>query len=168
MKRVDRTVLLIVFVLLATLAPMTFAGIAHFARARNEASLDRERQLVAEFGRQLEDAEWRGRMPGEPAPPQWQLLPNSDVTATLQALQALVDQSGIALEAVKAAPAGRNGRQLFLLGGSGRPEQICALVAGIERCTRLIVVETGRLLPRSDETIDFEFGLATYHRGGAE
>ncbi|MBL8726928.1 MAG: hypothetical protein JNM25_00765 [Planctomycetes bacterium] len=167
-KRVDRTVLLVVFILLATLAPMTFAGVARFVRTQNEAELAREQQLVAEFGRQLEDAEWQRRLPADEANQQWRLLDGSEVTATLQALQTLVDASGVTLVAAKASPSSKGGRQLFLLSGSGRPEQVCQLAAGIERCPRLIVIESGRLAPRSDEVVDFEFGLATYHRGGAQ
>ncbi len=168
MKRIDRTVLLIVFILLATLAPITLAGVARFVRAQNEADLAREQQLVAEFSRQLEGAEWQHRQPGVETGTQWRLLAGSEVTATLQALQTLVDASGVTLVAAKAAPSGKGGRQLFLLTGSGRPEHVCSLVAGIERSPRLIVIETGRLAPRSDEVVDFEFGLATYHRGGAQ
>jgi hypothetical protein len=147
---------------------MTFAGVARFVRSHSEEDLAREQQLVAEFEHQLEDAEWQHRLPAEDATKQWRLLDGSEVTATLQALQTLVDASGVTLTAAKASPSTKNGRQMFLLAGSGRPEQVCGLVAGIERCPRLIVIETGRLAPRAEDTIEFEFGLVTYHRAGAQ
>lgn len=167
MKRIDRTVMLVV-VLLATIAPMAFAGVARFTRADREADLLREQQLVADFARKIDAAQWQHQLPTEHATKHWRLLDGAEVTVTLQALQALVDASGVTLVAAKPAPAGKGGRQTYLLAGNGRPEDVCRLLAGIERCERLIVVESGRITPRSEEQVDFELGLATYHRGGDE
>lgn len=166
MKRIDRTVILVVVILLATLGPVVFAGLARFTRSDREADLAREQQAVADYARKLEEVQWQHQLPQDQAPQRWQLLDGNEVTGTLQALQALVDASGVTLVATKPAPAGKNGRQAYLLAGSGRPEQVCSLLAGIERCDRLIVVEAGRITPHSDEQIDFELSLATYHRGG--
>lgn len=166
MKRIDRSVLVVVLILLATIAPVVFAGTARFVRSQRTVELERERALVTDYTRRLEEAHWRQQTPSAVQTTQWQLLSSNEVAATLQVLQSLVDASGVTLVAAKASPSGSSGRQLFLLTGSGSPEQVCSLLVGIERCPRLIVAENGRFTPRSGDAIDFEFGLATYHSGG--
>lgn len=166
MRRIDRRLILGGLTLLVTVAPLAFAGVVRLQRTQREGELDRERQLVAEYAQRLEEAQWQQHVPVDTGAPQWRLLDGNEVTATLQELQALVDASGVELQAAKASPSVNAGRQMFLLTGSGRPDQVCALLAGIEKCSRLIVIESGRCTPRPESGIDFEFGLATYHRGG--
>lgn len=166
MRRIDRKWLLTGLVLVTTVAPLVFAGVLHVRRTHTAGELARERQLIADYAQRLEDAQWQQRVPVDEKAQQWSLLASNEVTATLQELQSLVDASGVELQAAKAAPSVNAGRQMFLLAGSGRPEQVCALLAGIERCARLIVVENGHVTPRSEGEVDFELGLATYHRGG--
>jgi hypothetical protein len=164
--RIDRRLILGGLILLATVAPLAFAGVVNMQRTRRAGELERERQLVADYSQRLEDAQWQQRAPVDAKAQQWYLLAGNEVTATLQELQSLVDASGVELQAAKASPSVNAGRQMFLLAGSGRPEQVCALLAGIEKCSRLIVVENGHFTPGADGAIAFEFGLATYHRGG--
>jgi len=164
-RRIDRNVWVVVLILLAAIAPAVFAGVARFVRLERAVDLDRERSLVADYARKLEEAHWRQQAPSEAKTQEWRLLGSGEVTGTLQVLQSLVDSTGVTLVAAKAAPSGKGGRQTYLLTGSGRPEQVCTLLAGIERCSRLVVVENGRITPQAEEIVDFELGLATYHRG---
>ena len=147
-------------------AALTFAGIAHVQRSGCEAEPERER---ARLTTQLARAEQALTLPAplaETTARQWCLLDSAEVATTLQVVQTLVDASGVTLLSAKATPSSSGGRQTFLLTGRARPQQLCELLASIERHDRLMVVETGRVVPGDEAQVDFELGLATWHRDG--
>lgn len=166
MIQLRRNTVVVGLVVVATLLPMVFAGVARLVRWQRESVLEGERTRLAEYRAQVEEAEWRGAVTVESQQPTYRLLEGAEVAATLQVVQTLADGSGVTLVAAKASPTASDGRQLFLLAGRGRPQQLCSLVAAIERHERLIVVESGRVTPRDDQEVEFELGLATWHRGG--
>ena len=168
MSRFDTKKVVVFLVVFATVVQLALAAVA-FMWHRQEAdkvaasnlSLQEARDRLAEIVNREEPA-------AKPVANQrtWRLLTGADVVPTLQRLQQLGDAAGVTLDSQKALRATSEGKQPFALLGRGSPAQVCAFAAAIEQDPRLMVVETGRLLPLSDEHIAFEFGVATYHRGG--
>jgi hypothetical protein len=138
------------------------AGAAFFARQSAERDLASESQRREVLEARIQVAE--SVEPRElVATPKWTLAHSSDVSGTLQIIQHLGDASGVSLTGLKAAKSKTDGKQTFQITGVGAPTDVCAFVAAIEQHDRLIVVETGRILPRTETTIVFEIGLSTYH-----
>lgn len=168
MSRFETKKVIVLLVVLVTLVQVALAAVA-FVWHRQEAdkvvasnvSLQAARDRLANVLSQDEAAT-------VPVVDQrtWRLLHGPDVVPTLQRLQQLGDEAGVLLDSQKALRSTSVGKQSFALLGRGSPTQVCAFAAAIEQDPRLMVVETGRLLPSSDEYIAFEFGVATYHRGG--
>jgi len=142
------------------------AGAAHFGRAHVGETLQFDAMRVEQLQRDVERQRERQQEPAPAAAPSWELQPGPDVAATMQMLQQLGDRNGIAVEDLKVLPANLRGKQLFLLTGRGKPGAVCAFLAAAEANLRLIVVENGRVMPGGDDEICFEFGVATWHRGG--
>ena len=69
-------------------------------------------------------------------------------------------------DSAKASPSATRGKQTFVVSGNGLPEQVCAFAAALEKSERLMIVENGRLSPATGDKISFEFGIATFQRGG--
>lgn len=103
-----------------------------------------------------------------PEPSRWHLAVAADVSATLQALQAAGDQAGVEFSSLKAALATTPGKQTFQVVGRGQPSQLCAWLRQIEQQDRVLVIESGRLIPAGTDAIGFEFGIALYHAGGGQ
>lgn len=147
-------------------AALAFAGVARLQRTSAERQLEHERARLAEQLARAEKIEQQPAPQAETLPPRCRLLDGAEVATTLQVVQTLVDACGVTLVSAKATPSPTGGRQTFLLAGRARPEQLCELLASIERHERLMVVETGRLVPGDAAQVEFELGLATWHRDG--
>ena len=164
MSRVDKRIVVSAFVAVAFVSQLALAGVAYFWRAGEQNDLAKQQQRL----QQLRGQASRREAPPAPTPPvaeRRQLLSGPDVVATLQILQQLGDEAGVVFDSQQALRATSAGKQTFSVTGHGTPEQVCAFVAGIEQHDRLMVVETGRVLPASEATIAFELGVATYHGG---
>ncbi len=44
---------------------------------------------------------------------------------------------------------------------------MASFLVAVEAGDRLVVIESGRVMPGGDDELYFELGFATYHRGGA-
>jgi hypothetical protein len=142
------------------------AGIARLGRTKAAELLQHDESMVQQLQRDLERQRERQQEPPPVAAPTWELHPGPDVAATMQVLQELGDRAGIAVEDLRVLPSNLRGKNLYLLTGRGKPGPVCAFLAAAEAHLRLIVVENGRVIPAGDDQIGFEFGVATWHRGG--
>jgi hypothetical protein len=147
------------------------AGVVHWWRGELDQELaagqHEVERLRGDLARQVEASAASAPAPtAAPAGPRWQLLDGPDVAATLERLNRLGVDHKVAFETVKAVQSNTQGKQSFLLAGRGTPQQVCEFVAAIEQDDRLVIVETGRVMPGGGEQISFEFGVATYHKGG--
>ena len=167
MKRIDKGSVVIALGALLTLLQAALAGVAFVGRQQAERQLQQESDTTSSYAMQLDAARRREREDAAELPKQ-EILDGADVAGTLQVIQSVGDAAGITVQSAKASQSSTAGRQSFQITGRGRPDQVCAFVAGIERHVRLIVVENGRLLPGTAEEVNFELGLATYHKGGGK
>lgn len=160
----------------ATLLQLGGAGAVWFLRGEEAQRLAGEQARAVTLAKDLEAQQARLAQPTrepEPAPAaenassRWRLLDGPDVATTLEVVNALGVEMHLTFDVIKAATSNVVGKQTFQLAGHGTPPQVCEFLAAIENHQRLIVVESGRVMPGDGETISFEFGLATYHRGGA-
>lgn len=139
---------------------------AHVGRRSGESALAELRQQV-ETLRQLatrsDPAPVAEPAPASPAGPRWQLANGPDVVATLQLVQGLGDAGGMAFDGLTATRSGTAGKQTFRVSGRATPRRLCAFVAAVEAAERLIVVESGRILPADEAQVAFEIGLATWY-----
>ena len=160
--------LLVVVVVLATVLQAGLAGVVFYGRRATEGELRGERERVAATARQVEQSRERKSATAPKEPSRWHLQEGVDVSGTLQLIQALGDAAGVEFTSVKASQSSTVGRQSFQITGGGTPDQVCGFLGDIEQHARLIVIESGRLLPGAGITITFELGLATYHAGGGQ
>lgn len=167
--RIDKRTVWTVLVVVATLLQLGTAGAVRFVRDDARKALDAEQQRAVALQRQLESQQERAASVDEqaPEPTRWRLLDGPDVAATMEAINALGVEAHVTFDVIKAATSNVAGKQTFQLSGHGTATQVCEFLAAIEQHTRLIVVESGRMMPGGDEQIAFDLGLATYHRGGA-
>jgi hypothetical protein len=101
-------------------------------------------------------------LPVDPQTPFF-LASKADVVVTLQVVQGLGDSAGDR-EVLAADGASTHGLEAVEdHAGRGTPEQVCQLLASIERQERLLVVESGRIVPTGTPQVSFEFGIAVYH-----
>lgn len=142
------------------------AGVASWRRSSAADALAEERSRVEQLQRQLEETTKQAAAPMVETATRWQLQPGPEVVATMQTVQMLGDQAGVVFSSLKALRSADHGRQSFTAAGRGRPDSVCAFLASIEQHDRLMIVETGRLVPAGGGDIGFEIGLATYHGGG--
>ena len=147
---------------------LAIAGVARYARRHTDSRLADERVLVEGYATQLASTAQRQEEPGQPSKPRWHLDDNVEVAGTLQLVQSLGDVAGVTLSSINAARASAPGRQAFQVSGRGRPEQVCAFLASIEEEERLIVVESGKVVPGGPTEVQFEFGLTTYLKAGGQ
>jgi hypothetical protein len=168
MKRVDRGRSVAAVVAVVVLLQLGSAGVAWFGRQRVAESLQTEQVQLESAQRELERQRERALEQVTPAPrlSTWQLLPAADVAGTMQALQQIGDQNGVVVEDLKALPSNTRGKQAFTLTGRGRSQQVAAFLVAVEAGDRLIVIESGRVMPGGDDELYFELGFATYPRGG--
>jgi len=153
---------------LATVLQAGLAGVAFYGRRATELELRSERDRASATARQVEQSQDRQLETVPKVPSRWRLQEAVDVSGTLQLIQALGDAAGVEFASLKAAQSSTVGRQSFQIAGGGTPEQVSAFLGDIEQNARLIVIESGRLLPGAGITITFELGLATYHTGGGQ
>jgi hypothetical protein len=167
-SRVDKKVVITTLVLFAGVVQAGLAGVAFYGRHAAEQELANELVKAESVVREIAARQQGGeRQSGAPAT-QWQLLDGPDVPGTLQIVQTLGDAAGITLDSLKAAPSSTVGKQTFQIVARGTPRQVVTFLAGIEQHARLIVVESGKVVPASVDEIGFELGLATYHVGGGQ
>lgn len=166
MERMRRTLTLVTVALL-TLGQAGLAGVARFHRSATEHDVEAERATTASYAMQLAAAVDRPAN-GTALTPQSRLLATPDVAGTLQVIQETSDAAGVTALTAKALQSSTAGRQSFLIVGRGKPEHICAFVAGLEQHERLMVIENGKCTPGSADELQFELGLATYHSGGVK
>lgn len=152
----------------ATLAALLglagLAAAAHLGRRSGERALAELRQQVEalqQLASRSDPAPLAEPAPAPPAGPRWHLADGPDVVATLQLVQGLGDAAGITFDSLTATRSGTVGRQTFRVSGRATPRGLCAFVAAIEAAERLVVVETGRILPGDEARVAFELGLAT-------
>lgn len=169
MSRFDRKTVITAVVLVVGVLQAGLAGVAFYGRRAVERNLAEETATAESLAREIAAVRHRqAQRPSGDSKPAWQLLDAPDVPGTLQIVQALGDAAGITLDSVKAAPSNTVGKQTFQIGARGTPRQVATFLTGIEQHTRLIVVESGKVLPYSATEVGFELGLATYHAGGGQ
>ena len=167
MRRLGRQWLAFVVVVGLTVVQAGAAGLAHFWCAATATQLAAEQgqlltvqqQLGAQAAPQVEVA------PVMDTKPRWQLLDGPDVAATLETINQLGTEAKVTFGSIKAAQSNTVGKQSFQVSGWGTPAQVCWFLAAVEHGGRLVIVESGRIVPGGDEQISFELGLATYHGG---
>ena len=146
------------------------AGVADALRGGSEEALREESDRLVKLQIELEErtavASHSANLASSDT--QHRRLPKqAEVVRTLQELQRLGDAAGIVIDGVRAMRDSTPGRQPFVLTGHGSARELCTFVEAIEVHERLMIVETGRLLPSGDHRVAFELGVATYHEGGA-
>ncbi len=159
---------LVMVVVSATVLQAGLAGAMFYGRRMTELELRNERERAAATARLVAQAKERALETVPKEPSRWHLQEAIDVSGTLQLIQALGDAAGVEFASVKASQSSTAGRQSFQITGIGTPAQVCAFLGDVEQDGRLIIIESGRLLPGAGVTISFELGLATYHAGGGQ
>jgi hypothetical protein len=150
----------------ATLLQLAGAGVVHWWRWQEEQQGKASQAALQDLAARLVRVTTADSAPAGETRQTVQLETEADVPATLQAVQALGDGNGVALQSVKAGHSGTAGKQVFQITGTGSAEQLCGFLADLEQRTPLVLVETGRLQARASGQIVVELGLATYHTGG--
>lgn len=168
MSRFDKRVVVAGAILLASLLQGGLAGVAYFGRKTSEGILQAEQGLTSRLAAEIATARQRQAESPAPPPSQWSLLENPDVSGILELIQARGDAAGIVFSNLKAAQSSTAGKQSFQIAGYGTPDQLCHFVADIEKQERLILVESGKVVPGTESEIRFELGMATYHLGGPQ
>lgn len=163
MKRVDKRRVAASIVIGAAALQAVFAAAAFFARGSAERSLQTERSRCEELEVRIEMAESTVGNTDAATEAAWQLADAPDVSGTLQLIQGLGDDAGVELTRLEAKKSTTDGKQTFQITGSAAPAKVCEFVASIEQSERLVVVETGRILPGTEAAVIFDLGLATYH-----
>lgn len=140
------------------------AGVAHFSCENLQQQIAAERDLLEELEQSFEEAQRDGKpVERTSVAPTWELLDGPGVVTTLQQLQVIGDELGVTFDVQKAVRSAEKGKQSFQLNGHATSAQVAGFVAALERSERLMILETGRLLPAGGDQITFELGLATYH-----
>lgn len=166
MSRIDNKFVVVAAIVLGTVCLVGLAGVAFFGRRSVESRLEAEHSRADALAARRAELEQRAAVK-KPEPGRWQLLADADVSGTLQVVQAAADAAGVVCGSLKATQSNSPGRQSFTLSGHGTPDQLCTFLAGLEQHVRLVVVETGKVVPFSGEEIGFDLGLSTFHTGGA-
>lgn len=169
MKRFNRRVVWAVLICGASLLQVGAAGAIWFGHQDAQRRLVEEQQRIATLQRQLEaQQELTTKGPtAEVVPSRWRLLDGPDVAATMEVVNNLGVEARVTFDTIRASTSNVAGKQMFQVSGHGTPVQVCEFLAAIEQHDRLIIVESGRVVPGGDELIAFDLGLATYHHGGA-
>lgn len=168
MSRADKKAVITALVLIAGVLQAGMAGVAFYGRRAAERDLSSEAARAESVAREIVAVRQAQEQRPVESSPRWQLLDGPDVPGTLQIVQSLGDAAGITLDSVKAAPSSTVGKQTFQIAARGSPRQVATFLASIEQHPRLIVVESGKVVPATATEIGFELGLATYHVGGGQ
>lgn len=142
------------------------AGVAYMTRSSSVDALAEQQSQLEMLCGQLESAGHQSASTPTSAPMRWQLHRGPEVVTTMQTVQKLGDAAGVAFDGLKALRSADSGKQSFSIAGHGTPVSVCAFLAAVEQNDRLMIVETGRLVPAGGDQVAFELGLATYHAGG--
>jgi len=165
MSSFDRKTVVLVATVVTGLLLVGAAGVASFARHLIGDEIQGRETELKQLQKQHEltkqaDAERELEQPSKA----WHLNAGPEVVITMQAVQSIADETGIAIDGLKAMKSSEAGRQAFALSGHGKPSTLCDFLAAIEQDGRLMILETGRLLPAGEDRIAFALGLATYYR----
>ncbi len=153
-------------IFLMTLLQLGAAGFAHVDRLRSADLLATEEERARVIRRAVERAREDALVARGVAEPSWHLSDGPDVPATLQELQKMADDNGVKLDGMSASDSATPGRQTFAVTGTGEPAAVCGFLAAIEQTRRLIVVESGAVMPGDNvQTLAFDFGISTWHNG---
>ena len=163
--KIDKKSMLLVVAVLVCFVQAGFAGVMFFARGTVERELNSDKSNLQLLENRSAKIEAELPPPSKPVPESRpKLLAGPDIVGSLQVIQRLGDDAGVTFERQQAEPQSEIGRQRFTVEGRGRPDQVCAFVAGVEQCERLLVVENGRLMPADDFELKFEIVLVTFYR----
>lgn len=164
MSTVDQKTVAVVAVIVTGLLLAGAAGVAYFSKQSVADEIQSQQAELETLQQQLEStkqAEVENATKGSAG--RCQLLAGPEVVITMQKVQSLADAAGISIDGLKAIRSAESGKQSFALSGHGQPRVVCDFLAAIEVDDRLMIVETGRLLPAGEKNVAFELGLATYH-----
>lgn len=142
------------------------AGVAYMTRSSTVNALSEQESQLKMLREQLAVAGEQASFTPAAADRQWKLHSGPEVVITMQTVQKLGDAAGVAFDGLKALRSADSGKQSFAIAGHGTPDDVCAFLASVEQNNRLMIVETGRMVPAGGDQVAFEFGLATYHAGG--
>ncbi|MCR9246607.1 MAG: hypothetical protein NXI31_16360 [bacterium] len=166
MSRLDKRRVFAGVVIVALVLQAGFAATAWFGRQHVEDRVTLAGVRRADLSLQLEGCE----APQEPVQPgtkpEWRIGDAPDTSGTLQRIQELGDAGRVELTGLKAGKSDTAGRQWFQITGASDPRRLCEFLARIEREDPLVVVESGRLLPGTEQAVVFDLALATYHTLG--
>jgi hypothetical protein len=169
MRAFEKKAVVVVTTIMLAASQIGLAGVAFYAKQSTVTSLASEREQLRMLQDQLAQEVPQPGPAAEVRPvARWQLLTGPDVVATMQELQRLGDEAGVVFDGQKAMRSADGGKQSFLIAGHGKPSDVCGFVAAVEQTDRLMIVETGRLLPGGGDQVAFELGVATYHEGGKQ
>lgn len=170
MKRVDKRRWLAAGIVAATALQAGAAGVIFWLRDATEQSVEATRRRVGELEEHLAELEMKHEeQVAVPVPvSRWRIADAADVSGTLQIVQAAGDAAGVEISGLGATQSKTPGRQTFVIAGAGRPQAVCELIAALEQRDTLILVESGRILPATADTVAFEFGLAAPYAMTAE
>ncbi|MFY9344414.1 MAG: hypothetical protein WAT39_18115 [Planctomycetota bacterium] len=143
-------------------------GTAWFLRHGAQCDVAAARLANTDLQRRLAEAPAAPAVETVPEPSRWRLLEGPDVAGTMQSLQGIGDATGVTFDGIKAAQSTTPGRQSFQLNLRGTPVQVCTFLAAVEQHERLLVIETGRVMPGGGEQLALEIGVATYHQAGGQ
>ncbi len=144
------------------------AGLAWYLRHDTSGRLQAARARNLELQQEANRAQPAPVVETQPAPRQLRLPETNDVTGTMQLLEGLCDAAAVSVDALKAMPSNTAGKQPFQVVVRGTPQQVCVLLATIEQHERMLVIESGRVIPGGDEVLSIEFAVSAWHLGGAK
>jgi hypothetical protein len=142
------------------------AGVVYMTKSSTINALSEQESQLLMLREQLAGAGDQASFTPAAANKRWELHSGPEVVLTMQAVQKLGDAAGVEFVGLKALRSADSGKQSFAIAGHGTPDDVCAFLASVEQNDRLMIVETGRMVPAGGDQVAFEFGLATYHAGG--
>lgn len=148
------------------LACAGLAGVARFAKLDQLDKLDAERERCAQLQADVRAAGSAPAGAARDSEPAWRLSRSPEVVATLQRLQAMGDEAGVAFTKQDAVASERQGVQAFSVVGDGAPDAVAAFLVAVERCRQLVVIEGGTFRPGEAGRVGFELKLTTFFEGG--
>lgn len=162
MKKVDKRRWFAAGIFVMTALQAAAAGVITWLRAAAVQDVEATRRHVGELESRLAELEMQEQeQAAVPVPvSRWRIAETADVSGTLQVVQAASDAAGVEISGLAATQSKTPGKQTFVITGAGRPQAVCELIAALEQRDSLVLVESGRILPATDETVAFEFGLA--------
>jgi len=161
----DKKMVIVIVAVAIGVVQLGLAGVAGLIRKGTIEDLSVQEGQLEMLRQQLSRASEQPGALDVRAAERWHLHDGPGVVTTMQQVQKLGDATGIAFDGLKAMLSADNGKQAFVVTGHGEPSKVCSFMAAIEQDDRLMIIETGRLLPAGGGQMAFEFGLATYYAG---